>query len=239
MNIFRRTLILMLTVTATAVFAQQPNPTQLAQQYSDEATNNEMMLARYSWKMRTEFTFERAGETQQIVKLYEVRIDLDGKSQKTELTAPSVQPEAQRGRKHGIRARVEKKKESKKQEKVAEFKEWASALSELSQSYATPSAGTMLDFFSKASYAPLGNGLVEVKGRDFLQPGDSVTFVLDGATKTPRSFAFRTTLGRDAVQGKVEYGQVPGGPRYAKRTTVNVPARQITAKVENYEYREV
>lgn len=239
MNMLKRTLILMLTVAATAVFAQQPNPAQLAQQYSDQAKNNEMMLARYSWKMRTEFTFEKAGETQQLVKLYEVRVDLDGKSQKTELTAPSVQSEAQSGRKHGIRARVEKKKAEKKQEKVTEFKEWASALSELSENYATPSAGTMLDFYAKATYAPLGNGLLEVKGRDFLQPGDSVTFVLDGATKTPRSFAFKTTLGQDAVQGKVEYGQVPGGPRYAKRTTVNVPARQVTAKVENYEYRGV
>jgi hypothetical protein len=231
--------IWILAMTAAGAFAQQPDPAQMAQQYSEAAQKNAAMLARYSWKMRTELNLEVAGEARQVVKLYEVRVDLDGKPQKTELTAPLAPPQPEpKGRKRGLRARAEKMKADKKQEKVAEFREWAAALSELAKNYTAPSAGTMLDFYSQASYNPLPNGLVEVKGRDFLQPGDSVTFVIDVATKAPRSFAFKTRLDQDAVQGSVEYGQVPEGPRYAARTTVNVPARTVTAKIETYEYKE-
>ena len=224
-----------LTLVATAAFAQKPDPAQMALQYSRAAEQNAEMLARYGWKMRTEVSLEVGGETRQVVKLYEVRIDLDGRPQKTELTASPALPEPSKAGR-GIRAR---RTNAKRRAKVAEFKAWAGALSELSESYMSPSPGTMLDFYAKATYTPLHNGLVEVKGRDFLQPGDSVTFVIDGATKAPRSFAFKTRLGRDAVQGKVEYGRAPAGPRYAARTTVNVPARNVTAKVETYDYRSL
>lgn len=223
----------MLTLAATAAFAQQPDPAQMALQYSQAARQNAALLAPYNWKMRTEVTLSVKGETQQVVKLYEVRIDLDGKPQKTELTASQALPEpSKRGR--GIRARV---KNTKQRSKVAEFKRWAGELSELAQSYTHPSAGTMLDFYAKATYTPVLDGLVEVKGRDFLQPGDSVTLVIDGATRAPHSFAFKTKLGSDAVEGKVEYGQAPAGPRYAARTTIKVPAKNVTAKVETYDYR--
>ena len=95
----------------------------------------------------------------------------------------------------------------------------------------------MLDFYAKATYRPLENGLVEVRGRDFLQPGDSVTFVIHMTTKSPHSFAFKTKLGQDAVQGNVEFGQAHAGRRYAARTTVDVPAKNVTAKAETYDYR--
>ncbi|MCG8455736.1 MAG: hypothetical protein MI919_05600 [Holophagales bacterium] len=225
--------ISMLTLAATVAFAQQPDPAQLALQYSQAAKQNAAMLTRYSWKMRTEVNVTVQGEAEQVVKLYEVRFDLDGRPQKTELTAPRAPAEPPK-RGIGIRTRI---KNAKKQEIVAEYKRWAGELSELVESYTTPSAGTMLDFYSEATYTPVENGLVKVEGRDFLQPGDSVTFVIDAATKAPRSFAFKTLLGRDTVQGNVEYGQAPAGPRYAARTTVHVPAKSVTAKVETYEYR--
>ena len=225
--------IWILTLAATAAFAQQSGPAQMALQYSEAAQQNAAILARFSWKMRTEVTLKVKGETQQVVKLHEVRVDLDGRPQKTELTAPQAPPEPSK-RGLGIRAKI---KNAKKQEKVADFKQWAGELSELVKNYTTPSAGTMFDFYAKATYTPIQNGLVEIKGRDFLQPGDSVTFVIDGSTKAPQSFSFKTMLGRDAVQGNVEYGQEPAGPRYAARTTVNVPAKSVTAKVETYDYR--
>ncbi len=225
--------ISILTLSATVAFAQRPDPAQLALQYSQAAKQNAAMLAQYSWKMRTEVNITVRGEAKQVVKLYEIRVDLDGRPQKTELTAPRAPAEPSK-RSFGIRTRI---KNAKKQEKVAEYKRWAGELSELVESYTTPSAGTMFDFYAKATYTPVENGLVEVKGRDFLQPGDSVTFVIDAATKAPRSFAFKTRLSQDTVQGNVEYGQAPAGPRYAERTTVNVPAKSVTAKVETYDYR--
>ena len=222
-----------LALAATAAVAQQPDPAQMALQYSEAAKQNAALLARYSWKMRTEVNFRVKDETKQVVKLYEVRVDLDGKPQKTELTA-SQAPSEMAKRRRGIRARI---KQAKKQERIAELKQWAAALSELLEDYTTPSAGTMLDFYAKATYTPLRSGLVEVEGRDFLQPGDRVTLVIDRATKAPHSFAFKTFIGQEAVQGNVEFGQTPDGPLHAARTTVNVPAKSVTAKVETYDYR--
>lgn len=225
--------ISMLSLVATVAFAQRPDPAQMAQQYSQAAKQNAAVLARYNWKMRTEVNIAVKGEAKQVVKLYEVRVDLDGKPQKTELTPPREQEEPSK-RRAGIRTRI---KNAKRQEKVAEYKQWAGELSALVERYTTPSAGTMFDFYAKATYTPIANGLVEVKGRNFLQPGDSVTFVVNAATKAPRSFSFKTRLGQDSVQGNVEYGQVTAGPRFAERTTVNVPAKSVTAKIETYEYR--
>jgi hypothetical protein len=239
MRLIKPISIWMLAMTACAAFGQQPDPVQMAQQYSKAAEENAAMLASYSWKMRTEVNVKAGGESKQMVKLYEVRVDLDGKMQKTELTAPlASQEEPSKGRSRGLRAKVEKKRTAKKQEKIEELKEWTTSLSDLSKDYTAPSAGTMLDFYSQASYTPRPDGLVAVQGRDFLHPGDSVTFVFDPATKAPTTFSFKTTLGDDAVQGQVEYGQVPSGPRYAARTTLNVPARQLTAKLETYEYQK-
>ena len=39
------------------------------------------------------------------------------------------------------------------------------------------------------------------------------------------------------MDGSVEFASVPGGgPSYAARTTVRVPAKKIAAKIENFEY---
>jgi hypothetical protein len=233
MKMLKTLSIWILTLPPTATFAPQPDPAQMALTYSQAAKQNATMLAQYNWTMRAEVTLDVEGETKQVVKLYEVRTDLDGRPQKTELTAPRLPVEPSK-RGFGIRAKIQN---GKRQEKVAESMQWAGQLQELVQSYATPSAGTMFDFYAKASYTPLQNGLVKVEGRGFLQPDDIVTFLIDGATKAPHSVAFKTRLDQDAVQGNVEFSQVPAGPRYAERTTVKVPAKGLTVKIETYEYR--
>jgi hypothetical protein len=47
---------------------------------------------------------------------------------------------------------------------------------------------------------------------------------------------FNTALEGDPLDGQVEFATIPGGPNYAARTTVNVPAKQLTAKIENFQY---
>jgi len=53
---------------------------------------------------------------------------------------------------------------------------------------------------------------------------------------TARRFAFTTALNGDPVAGKVEFGSVAGGPQYAARVTVSVPAKEVSATIETFDY---
>jgi len=201
--------------------AQLPDPAAMAKRYAESARQNADLMKQYSWKMRVETTVD--GKTRP-AQIYQLRYDRDGKLQKTPLTAPE-----QVKKKRGIRGAIQKGK-------IEDFQEWTGQLAEVVQEYMTPSPGTMMDFYAKARMSPAPDGTAEASAGDFLRKGDRATFWIDKGTHAPVRFDFVTTLDEDAVEGKVEFGQVTDGPRYAGRVTVSVPARKVTAKVENFDY---
>jgi hypothetical protein len=105
-------------------------------------------LKAYSWQMRVAVTVKGDAKPP---KLYAMRFDMDGKIEKTELTAEAP-PE---GRERGLKGRVKEKK-------------------------------------------------------------------LDG----------------DPVDGQVQFASLSGGPNYAAKTTLNVPAKQVSALIENFNYSQ-
>ena len=203
-----------------AALAQGADPGALASQYAANAKQNATLLRQYSWKMRVEPTIK--GETKPPT-VYQLRFDLDGKLQKTVLTAPPA-PEAK-----GLGKRI-------KEKKIEEMKDWAGDLAELVKKYMAPTPGNMMDFYAKAKVTPSPDGTAQVTAGSFLQPGDTATFWIDKATNVPVRYAFTTALEGDPVDAKVDYGQVQGGPQYAARVVVNVPAKEISAKVETFDY---
>jgi hypothetical protein len=52
------------------------------------------------------------------------------------------------------------------------------------------------------------------------------------------NFEFATALQGDPVQGKVKFARVPDGPQYAQQVNVSVPAKQVSAVVENFDYQK-
>lgn len=213
--------VLIFALTAAAATAQAPDPVEMAGKYAESAQQNAMALRQYSWKMRTEVTVK--GEAKP-ARLNQMRFDLDGKLQKTPITAAAPQKKTR-----GLRGRIKKKK-------IAAIKEWAAEVNELVMRYAAPSPGTMFDFYAKATFTPSADGSVEISGNDFLEPGDRVTFWIDPQTSAAKAYSFSTSLDGDAVKGQVEYGAVPGGPQYAARTTISVPSKDVRAKVETFDY---
>lgn len=199
----------------------QGDPGAMASQYAANAKANAALMRQYTWQMRIELTLK--GDVKP-AQLYQMRFDADGKPQKTLLTAP--QDEGGRG----IRGRIKKNK-------IKDFKEWADSLGDLVKDYMAPTPGTMMDFYAKAAYAQAADGTIQITGVSFIQPGDKVTYLLDPATKAARRFSFSTVLDGDAVSGTVEFAQVPGGPQYAARLIVNVPSREVSAKIENFNYQ--
>jgi len=202
--------------------AQKPDPAAMAGQYAANAKQNATIMQQYAWEMRVEVSLKDETKPAQ---LYQLRYDLDGKLQKTLLTAPQEE-----GSGRGIRGRIKKGK-------IEDFKEWANKLAELVKEYMTPSPGTMMDFYAKAHFTEAADGSVQITADDFIQPGDKATYWIDPATKIPHRYVFETTLDEDAVSGQVDFGQVPDGPQYAARIMVEVPSKQVSAKIENYNYQ--
>ncbi|MBP7866873.1 MAG: hypothetical protein KA419_13100 [Acidobacteria bacterium] len=191
------------------VAAQGADPAAMAGQYAAKARENAALTRQFTWQMRVEITLK--GETKPAL-LFQMRYDLDGKLQKTLLTAPS------------------QKKPSN------DAKEWAEKLVDLVQDYLAPSPGKMMDFYIGAAYAKSPDGRIQASGSAFIQPSDKVTFWVDAETKAPVRYEFQTVLDGDAVSGKVDFGQAPNGPQYAARLVIDVPAKKVSAKIENFKY---
>ena len=113
---------------------------------------------------------------------------VNGQLQKTLLSAPP----AETGRKHGIKHRI-------KEKKIDEFKDWAAQLTDLVKRYMAPTPGTMMDFYSSATFSPVPSGNVRATDTGFIQPGDTATYWIDPATKQPVNYAFVTSLQGDPV----------------------------------------
>ncbi|MFI5210282.1 MAG: hypothetical protein ACHQ2E_07555 [Gemmatimonadales bacterium] len=206
---------------AAPLAAQNPNAGQMAEQYAQNAKANAQLMHQYTWQMRVSLSYK--GEDQDPM-LYQMNWDASGNLQKTLISAP---PEEKK--RHGIRKHVA-------ESEISDFKKWMSGLMDLVKQYMTPNPGQMMDFYSKATITPSPSGGAAAMESGFIQAGDKVTFFMDPATKQPTKFTFETTYTGDPVSGTVNYAQVPGGPKYASQTTVNVPAKQVITTIENFNF---
>ncbi len=214
----------------SVVLAQSPDMSALAKKFGESAQANAAALKQYSWKMRVGVTVKGDAKPP---KLYEMRFDLDGKVQKTPLTAdapPSASDSGGQGRRGG------RLKEKIKEKKIAEMKEWAGDLAELTKQYITPSPEVLQAFFGKATAVQAPGGLVQIYAEGVIAPGDKVVYEIEPQTQALKRYMFHTSLEGDPVDGQVEFARLSDGPNYAARTTVNVPAKQVSAQIENFDY---
>lgn len=213
-------------LTMSVAFAQTPDMAAIAKTFGQSMQANGAALKQYSWKMRVEVTLK--GDPKP-AKLYAMRFDLDGKVEKTSLTPAAPPPPPAQGRGGRLKEKI-------KDKKIAEMKEWAGDLADLTKAYITPSPAMLQTFFGKAASAQTPDGLVQLYAEGVLAPGDKVVYEIDPKTQALKRYLFHTSLDKDPVDGQVEFARLPDGPNYAARTTVNVPAKQITATIENYDY---
>jgi hypothetical protein len=154
-----------------------------------------------------------------------MRFGADGGIEKTEMTPPPPPDETP-----GLKGRIKRKK-------IAEFKEWAGDLVELCKGYLTPSPALLQSFFSKVMTTPVPGGFVQLYAEGVISPGDKLTYEIDPKTQAINRVLFHATLDGDPIDGIVTFASVPGGgPSYAAMTTVNAPKKQLTAKIENFDY---
>ena len=209
-------------LSAIAVPAQAPPPpSAVAQKYAENAQKNAMLTKQYTWKMRVTVTLKGEAKPPQ---LYQINFDASGKMQKTLLTAP------QDAKERGLRGRI-------KEDKIEEFQKWAASLSDLVKGYMAPSPGQVEGFYAKATISMTGEGVL-IKGNGLVQPGDTATYWINKETMSLTRFEFASVLQGDPVQGKVTFARVPDGPQYANQVNVSVPAKEVSAVVENFDYQK-
>jgi hypothetical protein len=203
-------------------FAQSQDMKAMAQQFGEGVKANAQALRMYSWKMRVTVTLK--GD-EKPAKLFAMRFGADGTIEKTEMTPPPPPDDTP-----GLKGRIKRKK-------IAEFKEWAGELVDLCKGYLTPSPALLQSFFSKVMTTPAPGGFVQLYADGVISAGDKLTYEIDPKTQAINRVLFHATLDGDPIDGIVNFGNVPGGgPSYAAMTTVNAPKKQLTAKIENFDY---
>jgi hypothetical protein len=215
---------LIVAAIVTGASAQGPDKAALAQKFAAAAKANAAALKQYGWQMRVQVTLK--GEPKP-PKLYAMRFDIDGKVQKTELTAEA--PAEPQGR--GLRNRI-------KEKKVAEAREWAGELADLVKDYIVPSPAVLQTFFAKSTAVEAPGGLMQIVATGVIAPADRMIYEITPDTQALKRFLFHAALDGDPVEGEVQFATLPDGLNYAGRTTVNVAAKQLSAVVENFQYQK-
>ena len=216
--------------SATLAFAQgeepaaqdPPNKGLLATEINEGRKQNAAQMRNYSWNTRTEIKID--GEVKS-VKVELIRFTSEGELQKAIVSDSAADAKKPRG----IRGKVAANKKKGMQE-------WAAELGGLLKQYSLPSAGSILDFLDIAAVQRTGR-MVNLVGKDVIQPGDYMAILVDAETKQLKIITVQTSLEGDAVDVKITSENLDDGLSYTARQVVIVPAKKVELTIENYDFR--
>lgn len=186
---------------------------------------NAALLQTYNWNCRTEILMNG--------KMEDLRIDLvsvapDGQLVRTLL---NDQPGQLPG---GFLRKAIAQGQQQQAEKAAQ------GIGALLDQYTLPSAGKMISFIVQAQVQPItsptGTSMLQVTGTGVVVPGDSVTLVFDGTSLQPSSFQISTTFNGDPMTATGNFDTMTTGLNRLQYASVQVPAKQLSVLVHNYDY---
>jgi hypothetical protein len=221
---------LVAAMASTGALLAQDDPAQQALKCSGAQKTNLALLKEYSWKSRVEVQAE--GEKQAVI-LNQVRFNTKGEIERTPIGG-----ESEVKKKHGIRGKIQKSKQE-------EAKEFTEGVVKLLFKYVLPSAGDLVDFFQKASFArtTAEGGSVEIQGKGMHLKDDTVTMWVDPATNLPKRLKVRTWVPKEEgeddriwVEAVLDYATLANGANYAERTTVNIAAKEMRLILEQFDH---
>lgn len=197
---------------------------QSAAEIGQRMGQNAKALMNYSWKMRTEL--KMGGETKN-TSVQLLRFDVDGKIQKTPLSAPPQPKKAK-----GIKGRKMKQKD--------EMQQLIQGLSQTAMAYIHPNPNQLDAFLQKANVwegkAGATGGSMRIEGNGFVAPQDMVNLNVDSTTKRPLKMEAKTMFQEKPLQITAEYRDLTGGPTYIARMTMDYPEAKVQLVVENFDY---
>ena len=205
-----------LAVTAIA----QVDKDKLALDVNKAEESNTQKLKEYIWKRKSDVSVD--GQVK-LTTITEFSFGADGKIQ-----AKLVDAESSVKKKPGLRGRAQKSAMEDKAEYVQKALELALA-------YSFMTKGQLLDFFSKASVTISGE-VIEVVGENIYLQGDKLTIQIDKKTNLYLGKKFSSLLGKDPMDGQINYEKFSSGVNHVSTTVMNLPSQKMRIDAKNQDY---
>jgi hypothetical protein len=193
---------------------------------------NQAAMREYTWKSRTELKLK--GETKNVT-LEQVRFDLDGRLQKTQVGGSGQGQAPARPALHPLGGVITHRLASKKKER---FEDLMEELDTLAAAYAHLSPDQLRAFASRATVTK-EQGSTRLSGRNVHQAADMMTAWLEPSSAAMRRVEVGTSLDGKPVTLSVEYRSLENGLTYQARTVLRYPEKEIELTVESFEYQYV
>jgi hypothetical protein len=195
---------------------------QLALRISKADDANTEKLKAYIWKRKSDVSVNGAVK---LTTITEFSFDEQGK-----LQAKLVDAESSVKQKPGLRGRA--------QQNAAEDKmDYVGKALELSLAYTFMSKGQLLDFFGKATVTEK-DGVIEATGENIYVQGDKLTVIVDKKTNLYKKKVFSSLLGKDPVDGEINYEKFSSGVNHGSTTILNMPAQKMKIDANNQDYSQ-
>lgn len=183
------------------------------------------LLKQFTWNSRVEILQNGASQD---IRIEQVTLGADGKPQRMLLNdTPGALP-------NGFfrKAGAENKRK--------ELEQYLADLRGLSEQYTLPSAGKVLDFLARAQVQPItspeGKTLLQATGSGVVEPGDTFTLTLDGATFKTVRVQISTMYKGSPVTMSSTFATLKCGLSFSQFCTVDLPSKQATVMIHNYDF---
>ncbi len=216
---------LVLTFTSGA-FAQVKNEA-LANQIIQARQKNAALMQQYTWNSNTQFI--ENGETKD-TQIAQVMIGPGGQPQRTVINNEGAHMPG-----GFLRKRIAEEKKKK-------IEEYLKGLHALLDQYTLSSAGAIINFISQANIttgqAPEGTPILTMTGNNVVSPGDTLTMTVNPTDFATRRMEISTSYNGDPVTVTATFRTMPSGLTHVQYATVEVPDKNITLQVQNYDYQQ-
>lgn len=213
--------ILLLSACTISGFSQtDKDKLALAVSAADDANTKQLM--QYIWKRKSDVSID--GQVK-LTTITEFSFDENGKLQ-TKL----VDAESSVKQKPGLRGKA--------QQNAAEDKmDYVGKALELSMAYTFMTKGQLIDFFSKATVTEK-DGVIEAIGENIYVKGDKLTMHIDKKTNLYLDKRFSSLLGKDPIDGQINYEKFTSGVNHGSTTVLNMPAQKMKIDAKNQDYSQ-
>lgn len=214
-------LLVFLLLSFSSAFAQLDKE-QLALAISKADDANTEKLKAYIWKRKSDVSID--GQVK-LTTITEFSFDEQGKVQANVVDAQSSVKQ-----KPGLRGKA--------QQNAAEDKaEYVQKALELSLAYTFMTKGQLLDFFSKATVTEK-EGVLEATAENVYVQGDKLAILVDSKTNLYIKKTFSSLLGKDPVNGEINYEKFSSGVNHGSTTILNMPAQKMAVNAINQDYSQ-
>lgn len=211
---------LILIAISTGLSQTDKDKLALAINAADEANTKQLM--QYIWKRKSEVSINNEVK---LTTITEFSFDDQGA-----LQAKLVDAESSVQQKRGVRGKI--------QENAAEDKAaYVQKALELALAYTFMTKGQLMDFFSKATVTEK-DGILEATAANVYVQGDKLTIWVEKATHLYTRKTFSSLIGKDPVDGEINYEKFNSGVNHGTTTILNMPAQKMKIDAKNQDYSQ-